>query len=339
MFLVLQSRSAASRRKGGTPGGAPLAERMASTVGSFRTPSGCDRPRGGISTTRPRGSFLRSSLNLRFVPSLTPPLLSPPHSQPALIRLTMSLRSPSSLSSKPSSPEKCPGAPDLRTLACPVFPPFELYADDSLDIPSMSEGTSAETSLILPSPAPQSTSRIFQVLTTSLKRPGPLRGRPTSKPTKGFGWIDLVKQGGATPESLSHPHFPSDNELRLFFHDLDPESSPSLVSHDSAAFEDTADDLPPPCLLNTFSSLSKRTHQPSHSHSRSHSGNPTTRDRRPPTEPEIPQDDDVFFHRDLQRSSRTRPSGRMVGSIILTTVPYSDYGFLQGMKETNDQED
>jgi len=225
----------------------------------------------------------------------------------------MSLRSPSSSSPKSSSMEKCPGAPDLRTLACPVFPPFELYADDSLEIPSMSEGTSAETSLDLQSPTPESTSRVFQVLTTSLKRPGPLRGRPTSKPTKGFGWIDLVKQGGATPELLPHPHFPSDNELRLFLLDLDPESSSSLVSHDSAAFEDTADDLPPPCLLNTFSSLSKHNHQASHSRSRSHSRNPTTKDKQPLTEPKIPQDDDVFFHRDLQTSSRTSPSGSMVG--------------------------
>lgn len=310
MFLVLQRRSAASRRKGGIPGGAPLAEQMASTVGSFRTPSGCDRTRGGISTTRPRGSFPRSPLNLRFVPSLPSPLLSPPHNQPALIRLTMSLRSPSSSSPKSSSLEKCPGAPDLRTLACPVFPPFELYVDDSLDIPSMSEGTSAENSLVLPSPTPESTSRVFQVLTTSLKRPGPLRGRPTSKPTKGLDWIDLVKQGGATPESLPHPHFPSDNELRLFLLDLDTGSSSSLVSRDSAAFEDTADDLPPPCLLNTFSSLSK---QSSHSRSRSHSRNPTTRDGQPLTEPEIPQHDDVFFHRDLQTSSQTSPSGGMVG--------------------------
>ena len=225
----------------------------------------------------------------------------------------MSLRSPSSSSLKPSPLEECPGAPDLRTLACPVFPPFELYADDSLDIPSMSEGTSAENSLDLTSPAPESTSRVFQILTTSLKRPGPLRGRPTSKTTDGCGWIDLVKQGGATPEALLLPQLPSDNELRLFFHGLDLESPSSLVSHDSATFEDAADDLPPPCLLNTFSSLSKHTRQASHSRSRSRSGKPTARDGRPLAEPEIPEDDDVFFHRDLQTSSRTPPSEKTVG--------------------------
>ena len=312
---------------------------MVSTVGSYRTPSGCDRPRGGISTTRHRGSFPSSPLNLRFVPSSPYPFLAPPHSQPALIRLTMSPRPSTSSFLKPSPLEECPGAPDLRTLACPVFPPFELYADDSLEIPSMSEGTSAENSLDLPSPTLESTSLVFQVLTTSLKRP--LRGRPTSKTTKGCGWIDLVKQGGATPEPLLLPHLPSDNELHLFLRDLNPESSSSLVSHDSAGFEDAADDLPPPCLLNTFSSLSKRTHQASHSHSRSrsHSRNPTARDGQPLTEPEIPEDDDVFFDRNLQTSSRTPPSERMVGSIIFTALPSSDYVFLQGMKETNDQED
>lgn len=264
-----------------------------------------------MSRTRPRGSFPRSPLDLRFVPSSPPAFLSPPHCQPALIRLTMSPRSPSSLSPKLSPLEKCPNAPDLRALACPVFPPFDLYLDDSVEIPSMSEGTSAETSLDLPSPTLESSSHILNVLTTSLKRP--LRGRQSAKTTKGYDWIDLVKQGGATPEALLHPHLPSDEELRLFLRDLNLGSPPSLVSHDSAAFEDAVDDLPPPCLLNTFSSLSKPASRASHSRSRSHSRNPTTSDGKPLTEPETPQDDDVFFRRDPQTSSRTSPSEGMVG--------------------------
>lgn len=227
-------------------------------------------------------------------------------------------------SPKPSLLEKCPGAPDLRTLACPVFPPFELYADDSLDVPSMFEGTSAENSLVLPSPTPESASHVFQVLTTSLKRPGPLRGRPSSKTTKESCWIDLLKQGGATPEPLIHPQFPSYNELHLFLRSLDSESSPSLVSHGSTGFEDTVDDLPPPCLLNTFSSLSKHAHQASHSRARSHPGNPTARHGKPLTEPEIPSDDDVFFRRDQQTGSRTSASERMVSRIILATLPCPD---------------
>ena len=294
-------------------GGAPLAERMALFVGSCRTRLGCDRPGGGISRTGHRGSFPSSPLDLRFVPPSPSPFLSPPHSQLALIRLTMSPHLSPSSPPKSSHLEKCPGAPDLRALACPVFPPFELYVDDSVEIPSMFEGTSAENSLDLPSPTLESTSRVFQVLTTSLKRPGPLRGRPSSKSTKECDWIDLVKQGGATPELLLHPHLPSDSDLRLFLHGLDPESSPSLVSHDSAAFEDAADDLPPPSLLNTFSSLSKRDNRTSHSRSRSHSRNPATRDGKLLTEPEIPKDDDVFFRHDLQTSPQTSPSERTVG--------------------------
>lgn len=225
----------------------------------------------------------------------------------------MSPRLSPSSSPKSSPLEKCPGAPDLRTLACPVFPPFELYADDSVETPSMFEGTSAENSLDLPSPTLESTSRVFQVLTTSLKRPGPLRGRPSSKTTRECDWIGLVKQGGATPEPLLHPHFPSDDELRLFLHDLNPESSPSLVSHDSAAFEDATDDLPPPCLLHAFSSLTKHDNRASHSRSRSHSRNPTAKDGKPLTEPETPKDDDVFFRRDLQANSLISSSERMVG--------------------------
>ena len=229
----------------------------------------------------------------------------------------MSPRSSSSSFPTSSSLEKCPGAPDLRALACPVFPPFELYADDSVEMPSMFEGTSAENSLDLPSPTLESTSRLFQVLTTSLKRPVPLRGRLSSNTTKECDWVGLVKQGGATPEPLFYPHLPSNNELRLFLHDLNPESSPSLVSHDSAAFEGAADDLPPPCLLDTFSSLSKP-HPASHSHSRTHSRNPTG-DGKPLLEPETPEDDDVFFHRDLQASSRTSPSEN--GWSIVLTLP------------------
>lgn len=225
----------------------------------------------------------------------------------------MSPRSPPSTSPRASLLEKCPGAPDLRALACPVFPSFELYADDSVEVPSMFEGTSAENSLVLPSPAPESTSRVLRVLTTSLKRPGPLRGRPSSETTKEYDWIHLVKQGGATPEPLLHPHLFSDNELRLFLDDLNPDFSPSLVSHDSAAFEDVVDDLPPPCLLDTFSSLSKHTNRASHSRSRSHSRNPSNRDGRSPTEPETPKDDDVFFRHDLQTSSRTSLNEGMVG--------------------------
>ena len=232
----------------------------------------------------------------------------------------MSPRLSPSSSPKPPPLEECPGAPDLRALACPVFPPFELYADDSVEMPSMFEGTSAETSLDLPSPTLESTSRVFRVLTTSLKRPGPLRGHPSSKTTKECDWIDLVKQGGATPEPLLNPHFPSDNELRLFLHDLNPESSPSLVSRDSMAFEDATDDLPPPCLLNTFSSLSKNDNRASHFRSRSRSRNPTTKDGKPLTEPEMPKDDDVFFRHDLHMSSRTSPSERMVGQTIPTTL-------------------
>ena len=216
----------------------------------------------------------------------------------------MSPTSSSSTSLK-SSPLKCPGAPDLRALACPVFPPFELYMDDSVEIPSMSEGTSAETSLDLSSPTPESTSRILQVLTTSLKRPAPRRGRSSPQTTKQYAWIHLVKQGGATPEDMPHLSLPSDSEFRLFLDDLIPGSSSSLVSHDSAAFEDDMDDLPPPCLFNAFSSLSKHSRRVSPSRSRSHSRNPTTGEGKPLSEPETPKDDDVFFHHDSQTSSQT----------------------------------
>ena len=208
--------------------------------------------------------------------------------------------------------ESCPGAPDLRSLACPVFPSFELYADDSVDIPSMSEGTSAESSLDLPSLTPESTSHV-QVLTASLTRPDPLHPLPSSETTKGYDWIDLVKQGGATPELLLHPHLPSDNELRLFLDNLNSASSSSLVSQDSGAFEDAVDDLPQPCLLTVFSSLSKHANRASGSRSRSHSRNPKKRDGRPLTEPETPNDDDVFFRRDLQSSSQIPPSEGTVG--------------------------
>jgi len=235
----------------------------------------------------------------------------------------MSPRLSSSSSLKSSPLEECPGAPDLRTLACPVFPSFELYVDDSVEIPSMSEGTSAENSLDLPSPTPGSASHVLQVLTTSLKRPGPLRGRPSSKTAKQYDWVDLVKQGGATPEPLLHPHLPSDNELRLFLDDLNSESSPSLVSHESVAFEDSADDLPPPCLLNAFSSLTKHVNRTSHSRSRSHPRNPT-RNGEPLTEPQTPGDDDVFFHHDLQTTSRTSPKEITVGSTVLATVTCLD---------------
>jgi hypothetical protein len=189
----------------------------------------------------------------------------------------------------------------------------------------MSEGTSAESSLDLQSPTPEPTSQSFQVLTTSLTRPGPLHALPSSETTKECDWIDLVKQGGATPESLLPPRLPSDHELRLFFGDLNLE--PSLVSHDSAAFEDV-DDLPPPCLLTTFSSLSKHANRPSDSRPRSHSRNPTKRDGRPLIEPATPQDDDVFFRRGLQSTSRISPSEGMVGSIILTLFLVLNYSFL-----------
>ena len=107
----------------------------------------------------------------------------------------------------------------------------------------------------------ESTFRVLQVLTTSLKRPGPRRGRSSFKTTKQYDWIHLVKQGGATPEDIPHLDLPSDNELRHFLGDLIPGSSSCLVSHDSAAFEDGTDDLPPPCLLNAFSSLSEYGHR------------------------------------------------------------------------------
>lgn len=172
----------------------------------------------------------------------------------------------------------------------------------------MFEGTSAESSLDLPSPTPESISQVLQVFTTSLTRPNPQHGLPPSETTKEYDWIELVKQGGATPELLFRPHLPSDNEIRLFLDDLNPESSSSLVSHDSAAFEDAVDDLPPPCLLNTFSSLSKHADRASDSRSRSHPRNPIKRDSRPLTEPEIPKDDDVFFRHDLQPSSHISSS-------------------------------
>lgn len=172
----------------------------------------------------------------------------------------------------------------------------------------MSEGTSAETSLDLSSPTPGSTSRVLQVLTTSLKRPGLRRGRSSPQTSKQYDWIHLVKQGGATPEDI----LPSDNELRLFLDDLIPGSSSSLVSQNSGAFEDATDDLPPPCLLNAFSSLSKHYRRTSPSCSRSHSRNPSKRDGTPLTEPETPKDDDVFFHHGSQTSSRTSISEGMV---------------------------
>ena len=193
--------------------------------------------------------------------------------------------------------------------------------DDSAEIPFMSEGPSAESSLDLPSPAPESTSRVLQVLTTSLTRPSPLHGLPSSVTTKEHDWIDLVKQGGATPDPLFHPRLPSDNELPPFPDDFNPEPSSSLVSYDSAAFEDAVDDLPPPCLLNAFSSLSKHANRLSDSCSRSHPRNPTKRDGRPLTEPETPEDDDVFFHRNLCSSSCTSSGEGMVCSIALTTFP------------------
>ncbi|KAF9651399.1 hypothetical protein BDM02DRAFT_3110849, partial [Thelephora ganbajun] len=243
----------------------------------------------------------------------------------------MSLLSPSSTSPRSPSLEECPGAPDLKALACPVFPPFEFYMDDSVEIPSMSEGTSAENSLDLPSPTPESSSRVLRVLTTSLKRPGPLRGLTYSEATKGRDWIDLVKQGGATPEPLFYPRLPSDNELRLLLDGLNPESSSSLVSHDSAAFDDAADGLPPPCLLDTFSSLSR------HANRASHSRNITKRDGKALTEPETPEDDDVFFHHDSQASSRTSLGEGTVSYIVLTTLACPEQLVcLQGMKETND---
>ena len=191
----------------------------------------------------------------------------------------------------------------------------------------MSEGTSAESSLDLDSPTLETTSQSFQVLTTSLMRPGPLHVLPSSETTREYDWIDLVKQGGATPESLLHPHLPPDNELRPLFDDLNPESS-SLVSHDSAAFEDAVDDLPPPCLLNAFSSLSKHANRASDSRSRSHSRNPTKKDGRPLTEPETPKDDDVFFRHDLQSIPRISPSEGMVGSIVLTPFHVLNYSFI-----------
>ncbi|KAF9778118.1 hypothetical protein BJ322DRAFT_1214802 [Thelephora terrestris] len=126
---------------------------------------------------------------------------------------------------------------------------YDPCMDDSVEIPSMSEGMSAEISLDLPSSTPESTFRVLQVLTTSLKRPDPRRGR-SPRPSRQYEWIHLVKQGGATSEALLHPDFPSDDGLHLFLDDLIPGSSSSLVSHDSAASEDAIDDLPPPCLLN-----------------------------------------------------------------------------------------
>ena len=272
-----------------------------------------------------------------YHPHSSPPipiLTSTPPSQLSL-RLTMSPRSSSSASLQ-SSPSKCPGAPDLRALACPVFPPFELYMDDSVEIPSMSEGTSAETSLDLPSPTPGSTSRVLQVLTDSLKRPFPQRGRAYTQTAKRYDWIHLVKQGGATPEDIPHADLPSDNnELRLFLDDLIPGSSSSLVSQDSAAFDDAMDDLPPPCLLNAFSSLSKHAHRSSSSRSRSHSRNPFDREGTP-TEPETPKDDDVFFHHDSQTSSRTSLSEGMVSCSPLAASACSHR--LAPSQDTNEQE-
>ena len=183
----------------------------------------------------------------------------------------------------------------------------------------MSEGTSAETSLDLPSPTPESTSRVLQVLTTSLKRPGPRRGRASPQTTKQYAWIHLVKQGGATPEEYPHLDPQSDNELRLFLDGLIPGSSSSLVSHDSGAFDDATDDLPPPCLFDAFSSLSKSARCTSSSRSRSHSRNPIKRDGELLTEPETPKDDDVFFHHDSQTSSQTSLSEDTVGRFILAT--------------------
>ena len=271
-----------------------------------------------ISRTRHRGSLPRSPLDLRFVPSLILPIPIPNLTANELsLLLTMSPRSSPSASLKSSPLEKCPGAPDLRALACPVFPPFELYLDDSVEIPSMSEGTSAETSLDLPSPTPEPTSRVLRVLTTSLKRSDPQRGRASPNTTRQFHWIDLVKQGGATPEALLHHDLPSDNELRLFLDDLIPGSSSSLVSQDSVAFED---DLPPPCLLHKFSSLSKHSNRASPAHSRSHSRNPTKRGGTPLTEPETPKDDDVFFHHDSQTSSRTSLCEEAVGCFPLVCI-------------------
>ena len=202
----------------------------------------------------------------------------------------------------------------------------------------MSEGTSAETSLDLQSPTPESTSRVLQVLTTSLKRPGPRRGRSSPQSTKQYDWIHLVKQGGATPEDIPHLDLPSDNEFRLFLDDLIPGSSSSLVSHDSAAFEDATDDLPPPCLLNAFSSLSKHGHRASPSCSRSHSRNPSKRDGKPPSEPETPKDDDVFFHHDSQTSSRTSLSEGMVGCFPLAILACPHRIVLSQGMETCDQE-
>jgi len=185
----------------------------------------------------------------------------------------------------------------------------------------MSEGTSADSSLIFPSPFPESTSQPFQVLTTSLARPGPLHVLPSSETTKEYGWIDLVKQGGVTPEPLFHPHLPSDKEFRLFLDDLNPVSSSSLVSRDSSTLEDAVDDLPPPCLLDTFSSLSKHASRASDSRSRSHPRNPIKRDGGPLTEPETPKDDDVFFRHDMESSSRTSTDEGMVGLNVLNTFP------------------
>ena len=203
----------------------------------------------------------------------------------------------------------------------------------------MYEGTSAETSLDLPSPTPGSTSRILQVLTTSLKRPDLRRGRSSPQTSKQYDWIHLVKQGGATPEDILHPDLPSDSELRLFLDDLIPGSSSSLVSHDSEAFEDAVDDLPPPCLLNAFSSLSKHSRRASASRSRSPSRNPGKRDGTPLTEPETPKDDDVFFHHDSQTSSRTSISEGMVCCFSLVTVarPHR-LALQQGTKETDGQD-
>ena len=168
----------------------------------------------------------------------------------------------------------------------------------------MSEGTSAETSLDLSSPAPASASRVLRVLTTSLKRPALRRGRSSPPTTKQYDWIHLVKQGGATPEAL-HPDLLSGSELHLFLDDLIPGSSSTLVSQDSTAFDDAIDDLPPPSLLTTFSSLSKRSRQASPSRSRSHSRNPALRDGKPLTEPETPKDDDVFFLHNSQATPLT----------------------------------
>ena len=165
----------------------------------------------------------------------------------------------------------------------------------------------------------------------------PRHGRSSPQTTKWYDWIHLVKQGGATPEDI-HLDLPSDNELRLFLDDLIPGSSSSLVSHDSAAFEDGTNDLPPPCLLNAFSSLSEYGHRVSPSRSRSRSRNPSKRGGKPSNEPETPKDDDVFSHHDSQTSSRTSLSEEVVGCFPLAIlVCHHRIVLSQGM-ETVDQE-